>query len=234
MAGHCLRVCWRKRRNPAVSATATDHSGPALYGASYRVYVRIARMVLHEKGVAYRHEPIDIFAPDTVPATYREMHPFNKIPAFVHGDLRLHETQAITRYVDEAFTGPALQPERARDRALMNQVLGIVDAYAYPTLVWDIYVERSKPERGEPMNETRIAAALPRARVCLHTLAKLLAGRDNFGPAGISLADLHLAPVFGYFAKTADAETLLADLPELRRWWSRMQQRASWRTACTD
>jgi glutathione S-transferase len=47
-------------------------------------------------------------------------HRFGKIPAFEHAGFRLYETGAITRYVDEAFPGPRLQPDDPRDRARMN------------------------------------------------------------------------------------------------------------------
>ena len=33
-----------------------------VYGAPYSVYVRIVRLALEEKGVAYRLEEVDIFA----------------------------------------------------------------------------------------------------------------------------------------------------------------------------
>lgn len=50
--------------------------------------------------------------------------------------------------------------------AEVNQIVGILDAYAYRTLVWDIYVERVVSARqGRLANEQTIAAALPRAAV---------------------------------------------------------------------
>ena len=73
---------------------------------------------------------------------HRARHPFGKIPAFEHDGFRLYEAGAITRYVDEALPGPRLQPEDPRGRARMNQIVSILDSYAYGTLVWDIYVER--------------------------------------------------------------------------------------------
>jgi hypothetical protein len=44
--------------------------------------------------------------------------------------------------------------------ARMNQIISVLDSYAYRTLVWDIYVERvSRPASGEVADEERIAAA---------------------------------------------------------------------------
>ena len=74
-----------------------DMPEPVLYGADYSVYTRIARLALAEKGVGYRFEPVDIFAPGGPPAAYRARHPFARIPAFAHGEVALYEAAAITR-----------------------------------------------------------------------------------------------------------------------------------------
>ena len=88
-----------------------------VFGAAYSVYVRIVRLALEEKGVPYRLEEIDIFAEGGPPADYLARHPFARIPAFEHEGFCLFEAAAITRYVDEAFDGPALMPQDAKMRA---------------------------------------------------------------------------------------------------------------------
>lgn len=202
---------------------------PVVYGADYSRYVRIVRLALAEKGVGYELVPVDVFAEGGPPAWYLERQPFGRIPAFEHDGFRLYETSAITRYVDEAFSGPALQPAEPRLRATMNQIIGLIDSYAYRTLVWDIYVETvSRPRDGGSTDEARVAHALPVARTCLAELARLkLPGEWLLGNA-ITLADLHLAPVFGYFAKAPAAKAMLAAHPELAEWWDRMQRRESY------
>ena len=142
---------------------------PVLYGASYSVYVRAVMMTLAAKGFRYRHEPIDIFADTGIPANYLLLHPFGKIPAFQHGRFTLYETIAITRYVDEAFDGPPLQPTDATMRARMTQLMCMSDSYGYRPLVWDIYVERvSNPEEGKPTDEIRVAQGIPREKKYLN------------------------------------------------------------------
>ncbi|HEU5294661.1 MAG TPA: glutathione S-transferase N-terminal domain-containing protein, partial [Burkholderiaceae bacterium] len=117
-------------------------AGVNLYGLARSVYTRIARLALEEKGAAYTLHEVEIFGPDGVPAEHRARHPFGRIPAFEHDGFWLYETAAITRYVDEAFDGPALQPTQPRERARMNQVIGVIDAYAYRPMIWDVLVER--------------------------------------------------------------------------------------------
>lgn len=115
---------------------------PVLYGAKYSVYGRIVRLVLEQKGVDYDLVPVDVLAAGGLPEWYLEIHPFGRIPSFEHDGLKLYETSAICRYIDEALAEPALQPIGARDRAVINQIIGLLDAYAYRAMVWDVAVER--------------------------------------------------------------------------------------------
>jgi len=203
-------------------------SDPILFGAAYSVYVRIARLALVEKGVAYRLVEVDIFAEGGPSADYLARHPFGRIPAFEHDGFRLYETSAITRYVDEAFTGPALQPTAPKARARVNQVIAILDSYAYRTLVWDIYVERVRAaENGRVTDEARIAAALPRAETCLAALEALMAAGPWLAGPALTLADLHAAPIFAYAVLAPEGRDLLARHEALRRWWERMALRPS-------
>ncbi|MHB2264733.1 glutathione S-transferase family protein [Aliihoeflea sp. PC F10.4] len=201
---------------------------PILYGANYSVYVRICRLALIEKGVDHDVVDVDIFSTDGPPDWYGDLQPFGKIPAFRHGDFSLYETGAITRYIDEAFEGPRLQPSSPEARARLNQIIGIIDAYAYRTLVWDIYVERvSKPREGKHPDETRIAAALPRARLCLRAIDEFVSASPFLLGRHITLADLHLAPVFGYFAAAPEGSSMIEAFPALQEWWDMIANRPS-------
>ena len=112
-----------------------------LHGFRYSVYVRIARIALAEKGLTYEHVEIDPFATD-VPIEYLTLHPFKRVPVLVDGDFALYETEAITRYIDEAFPGPALQPSEPRQRARMAQIISIIDSYGYVPMVRQVAGER--------------------------------------------------------------------------------------------
>ncbi|MER9628793.1 glutathione S-transferase family protein [Mesorhizobium sp. M0296] len=197
---------------------------PVVYGADYSVYVRIVQLVLEEKGAGYELVPVDIFAADGIPGWYFEHQPFGRIPAFEHDGFRLYETGAIARYVDEAFGGPALQPVEARPRARMNQITGLLDAYAYRTMVWDVAVERLETT---PPNEAVIANGLRQARTALQALSSLKAEGPWLLGTDLTLADLHAAPIIGYFVKVAEGQALLAEFAEIRDWYARITQRAS-------
>ncbi|WP_376704638.1 glutathione S-transferase family protein [Mesorhizobium sp. ISC25] len=197
---------------------------PVVYGADYSVYVRIVRLVLEEKGVGYELVPVDIFAADGIPGWYFEHQPFGRIPAFEHDGFRLYDTGAIARYVDEAFDGPALQPVEARPRARMNQITGLLDAYAYRAMVWDVAVERLEKT---PPDEAVIANGLRQARTALQALSSLKAEGPCLLGTDLTLADLHAAPIIGYFVKVAEGRKLLAEFADVRDWYARIAGRDS-------
>lgn len=202
-----------------------------VFGAAYSVYVRIVRLTLEEKGVAYRLEKVDIFAEGGPPAEHRARHPFGRIPAFEHDGFRLFETAAIARYIDEAFDGPALMPRGAQARARVNQITGLLDSYGYRALVWDVFVERVRaPQEGRASDEAKIAAGLETAETVLATLEDLMndtGGGPYLVGADLTLADLHAAPMIGYFRQAPEGAALLARHPNIARWWEQMEGRES-------
>jgi glutathione S-transferase len=199
-----------------------------LYGAAWSVYVRIAGLALEEKQIKYSLVEVDVFAETGVPQEHLKRHPFGRIPAFQHGDFHLYETGAIVRYIDDAFPGCKLQPTSPKARAKVNQIVGILDAYAYRTLVWDIYVELVVSVRqGRLANEQTIAAALPRAAVCLSELTRLSDGRGFLIGGSVTLADLYAAPIFACFMQAPEAVSLMEGCEKLIYWWQRFAIRDS-------
>jgi glutathione S-transferase len=201
---------------------------PVLYGADYSVYTRIARLALLEKAVPHRFETVDVFAPGGPPEAYRHRHPFGRIPAFAHGDVALYEACAICRYVDEAFPGPPLQPTDPACRARVTQIASLLDAYAFRSMVMEIYVERvSAPKRGRAPDEARITAAMPHAERCMSALDGLLGDRPWLAGTACTLADLHAAPMFAYFTQAPEGAAMLAAAPRLLAWWHRVAGRGA-------
>ena len=205
---------------------------PVLLGPSYSVYVRIVKIVLAEKGVDYGQVEFDVFDRDTWPADWLQRHPFGLVPAFEHDGFRLYETRAITRYVDETFAGPPLQPDNPRGRARMEQAISLLDGQGYRPMVWGIYVERvSRGKTGES-DEAAIAAALPKAERCLAALTEILGGQAFLAGPDFSLADAQAAPIFDYFVNAEEGRKLLDRQPTLAAWWERVSARASVRLTC--
>ncbi len=201
---------------------------PVLYGFRFSVYVRIARVVLAEKGVPYELVEIDPFAED-MPLSYLDLHPFRRVPALVHDGFQLYETQAITRYIDEAFDGPSLQPGEPMLRARMAQIIAIADSYGYRPMVREVFAQRVfAPAAGRAPDEVVVREGLARSHQVLGALERLAQdGGPLAGGERLSLADFHLAPMVAYFTAAPEGRDALAQYGRLSAWWAGMQQRES-------
>lgn len=198
-----------------------------LHGYRYSVYLRIVRLALAEKGVAYERVEVNPFGPD-VPAAYLALHPFGRVPTLVHDGFALYETGAISRYIDRAFPGPPLQPDGARALARMDQIISVVDSYGYWPLVRQVFSHRVfRPRIGQPTDKEEVALGLAGAAKALAALQDLAAA-DTFltGPVP-SLADLHLGAMMAYFAAAPEGAAMLGRYRRLADWWERLRTRPS-------
>ena len=140
---------------------------PIVYGPAGSTYVWSARLALAEKGVT--HELVDVPFGAHREEPHLSRQPFAKVPAFEHDGFALYETQAIMRYVDERFAGTPLQPEDVHEWSRMNQIIGIVDAYAWPSIAGDDPVQphigaapsRRHPGRGGDRGGAAARPAVP-------------------------------------------------------------------------
>jgi glutathione S-transferase len=203
-------------------------ANPIIYGASYSTYVRTTRLTLEEKGAPYELVEVDMLKGAHKQPEHLKRHPFGFIPAFAHDGLTLYETGAVIRYIDRVLPGPALQPKDAKALACMDQIIGIIDSYAYGALIAKIVMQRVvTPMLGGTPDETVIESGLERARISLGEFERMMGSSRFLAGDGLSLADLHFAPIFAYFRMTPEAERLLAPHRGLRDWWSRLETRPS-------
>jgi glutathione S-transferase len=196
-----------------------------IYGDPRSTYTRTARMVCHEKGVAYDFKTM---APNT--PEIRALHPFGKVPAFRHGDFTVYETSAIARYVDEAFPGPSLQPAGARERAAMEQWIGVIDNYVFDAAIRRYVLHYIFPRGadGKP-DRTTIDAALVDIRRQLDLIDAQLAGHTFLLADRPMLPDLFLAPIMTYLARMPEGSALLDGRANIKRTGDAMMARASFR-----
>src|SRR5579872_1378020 len=197
-----------------------------LYGLHASPYVRAARLGLEEKGVSY--ELVEFPVSEIKQQPHLSRQPFGRIPAFEHKGFPLYETQAILRYVDAAFPGPSLQPTDPRQAARMNQIIGIVDAYMFMDVSFGISYQRlMAPRHGKTPDEARVAASLPKAKLCIEALDQLKGDNAFMAGGAVSLADLMVAPHYYYFSLTPEGRDILGPHEGLRSWWRTMATRES-------
>ena len=193
-----------------------------IYGLPLSSYVRTARLACHEKGAAYELVP-------GMPGSAEVPHPFGKIPYFTHGDLGLHETPAIVRYLDRSFGGTRLWPGDARGDALVDQWVGAVCDYLYGNAVPGVVL----PTLGfRKSDEAHIAAAVQRTTEVVEVFDRTLASNRYLAGDTMSAADLFAVPILFMFPAIAPLQPLAARMTNIQRWAREMGARPS--IAATD
>jgi glutathione S-transferase len=198
-----------------------------VHGIPGSPFLRGVEITLKEKGADYRlraMSPADMKTPE-----HLEMHPFGRIPIFEQDDFRLYETQAIIRYIDEIFPNPPLTPGNTRERARMNQVIGVIEWYFFPKAAAPIAFNRIIGPKllGLPSDEAAIAEAMPMARTCFAEFDRLLGDKPYFTGSGVSLADIMLAAQLDLFRDCPEGRELVEGTNALPAWLDRMVERPS-------
>ncbi|MCE9648136.1 MAG: glutathione S-transferase family protein [Parvibaculum sp.] len=197
-----------------------------LHGIFGSPFVRIAQLGFEEKTAPYRLAKMPFYAMKGEEHLARQ--PFGRIPALEHDGFALYETQAITRYVDEAFDGPRLQPENIRDRARMNQLIGIHDWYAFPSIGAVIAAQRVMGKTFKiSVNEDEIAAVTPQADLSMREVDRIMGDSPYLAGDSFSLADIFFMPMMAFYELTPEGKATLARHPRLASWWSRVAPRPS-------
>jgi glutathione S-transferase len=199
---------------------------PIIIGTSMSTYVRTARMTCEEKPAAYELVDVSVVHGEVKNPEHLARHPFGKVPAFEHDGLKLYETSAIIRYIDQVTPGPQFTPDEARARARMNQIISIIDYYAYPSCISQIVIHRVLPQLVGGTDESVVAAGASQADLCLREIDRIKDGGKYLAGDKVSLADFYLAPVLAYLSLTPEA-SLIANYKGLAAWWDEMQQRPS-------
>ena len=200
-----------------------------VYGIPGSPFLRSVEIALKEKAVGYR---LQALAPgEHKKPEHLARHPFGRVPAFEHDGFALYETQAIIRYLDELFPNPPLTPGKPRNRARMNQVIGIIEWYFFPKAAAPIAFNRIIGPKllGLPTDEAAIAEALPMARTCFTELDRLLGEQSYFGGDNISIADIMLAAQLDLLCDTPEGAGLISGT-RLEPWLERMRSRPSFAT----
>ncbi|HLG88278.1 MAG TPA: glutathione S-transferase family protein [Alphaproteobacteria bacterium] len=201
--------------------------GVKVYGIVGSPFLRSVQLGLEEKGAPYELVKMGFGEPKEPP--YLAKHPFGRVPFFEHDGFSLYETQAILRYVDAVFPGPALKPTDPKKLARMDQLIGISDWYMFRQVTAIIGFNRLiAPMVGRPTDLSAIAAAVPDAKNCAKVLEGFVKeGGDYMVGSEPTIADLMLAPQMVFFAMTPEGREILPGHPALGAWLERMNARPS-------
>lgn len=191
-----------------------------IYGIPQSTYVRTCLMACIEKGVSYDNERLAPHTPKIL-----ALNPTGTVPAFQHGDLVLHEASAITRYIDERFDGPRLQPQDVVTRAQMNQAISMIQDSFYRVMIREIVL----PGIGvAEASDEALRASAEQMNKQFGIIDAALQKSTYFAGDALTLADLYLPPILFWLEKTPEGQSALPNYGALGRWYQMIGERESW------
>lgn len=210
-------------------------------------------IALIEKGVEFESRYTDLLAFDQHKPDYLKLNPNGTIPVFVHGDVILAESTEMGEYIDAAFPGPSLRPDKPADRWRMRWWGKFLDGYFGPSLSmigWSVFIGPAVRDRDPeelkrsieriPLKERRDAWSTAiygtfseealsesRRRVLqgIRVIEKGLSERPYFASDSYSLADIN-AFCMAYALPLMQAEFVNEEkTPNLLDWLRRVYAR---------
>jgi glutathione S-transferase len=185
-------------------------------------FVRTVRMVAEEKSVPYNHISANPHSDEV-----KAINPLGQVPVMRHDGLELSESQAIARYIDTAFEGPALVPTTPREAAPVNQWIAATAVAVDQLFMRNYVVEYAfhKDENGNVVR-TKIDKALKRFPRMIGMLEKAVAP-GYLGTASFSMADCFLVPILNAIQLFPEGEEAFGNSETLKTYFDRVTERAS-------
>ncbi|MGV3555839.1 MAG: glutathione S-transferase family protein [Croceibacterium sp.] len=178
------------------------------------------RWALEEIGRAYDTELLDARSPR--PEEYLTRQPFDQVPAFTEGDLRIFETGAILLYLGER--DERLLPAEGQDRwtatSWLFSALNSVEPFVQRIALYDLF------HSDKPWVPDAREVSVELCRKKLVRLSEALAGKDWLA-GQFSVADIVMVTVLNILRHT----DLVAEYPALAEYKARGEARPAYQRA---
>ena len=198
---------------------------PEIIGSSRSTYTRAVLMVCEEKGIDYVLTEKPLHAPEI-----RAIHPFGKMPVLRHEDVELFESKAIVTWLDRNFPAPFVLPSEARQAALVEQWISLVNTVIDRTLVRTYlfaYISPGTPD-GKP-NRAAIDAVLPAVREQVGVLDRAVEKTGHLVGENFTFADINLLPILHRLQQAPEGGAVVADTKYLSAYYARHAARPSFK-----
>jgi len=213
---------WVRAANSAAHKGNAFMSDITLWGFDGSTYVRTIKMLLAEKGYTqFKQVQLNVLEGEPKRPEHLERHPFGKVPVLDCDGMRVLETTAIARYLNDVLPGTSLIPATPEDRARMDMIIGIIDSYGYGALIGGVAAFHLFPDFVGGKNEAMRKDGIENGRKAIE-LAMKAKGSSSFIAGDLSLADLYLAPIAFYVSLTPDKDVVF-DVDGFADWWAKIQ-----------
>jgi glutathione S-transferase len=197
-----------------------------IIGLARSSYTRVVRMVCEEKGIDYELVDASPHSPEV-----NAIHPFGKLPVMRHGDFTLCESKAIATYLDRSFPGPALMPADAKQAALAEQWISLVNTAMDATLIRTYVFHYIFPRTadGKP-DKAAIAAMMPAMQRQLGLLDQAVARTSYLAGDQFTLADINVLPILYWVRHFPEGAEAMAASEHLSAYYGRHAARPSFKS----
>jgi len=107
-----------------------------IVGSYLSPYVRKVLVVLHEKGIPYRIDPIVPFLGDD---RFTRISPLRRVPVLMDDRVTLCDSTVICEYLDDRFPQPTLRPADPADRARARWLEEFADTRMGEVFIWRLF-----------------------------------------------------------------------------------------------
>jgi len=190
-------------------------------------------LALHEKGIAFQGEVVQILDGAALEAYRANVNPLGKVPFLVTDDgQRIPESTIILDYLDRAFPSPSLIPKDPQDALRARLLERMADLWLVQKLALIFFDARKPPEKRNPDAVEIARKQLARGVAYLDDAIgtrTFAAGRE------LSIADLTIsaAVFFSQVARIpigthAVGSGVAHGAPHIQSWFERTSRRPSW------
>jgi glutathione S-transferase len=169
-----------------------------LYYFPASTFARRVRIALLEKNIECELIEVDLPGGKHKEDWYAALNPYTKVPTLVDGDVTLYESAAILAYLEATHPTPALIPQDARGRALVDMHVRLCDSQLGRYAGAILFPKRFLPEE----RWDRAAMDVARQEVARHfaIVERELGNRSYLVGESFTLADVAYLPVLQFLA----------------------------------
>ncbi|MGD0143166.1 MAG: glutathione S-transferase family protein [Rhizomicrobium sp.] len=207
-----------------------------VYGANVSPFVRKVRIVLAEKGIEYKLEPVNPFAP---PPDFQAISPLKRIPVLRDTDVpepnTLPDSSAIADYLEHKFPKPALYPSDPFQRARAIFYEEYADTVLGQSVGPGVFFERVVKKMMRQQTDETIVAATLRDKLppLFDYLEKDIGTKAYFVGSTFGIADISMGTMFVNF-EHAGEKVDAARWPNLARYVAAIHARPSFKALIAE
>lgn len=198
-----------------------------IYGNPVSTCTRRLVATLAEKGQTVELVALDFAKGEHKSPEHIARQPFGQVPALEDGDFMLYESRAIMRYFDEVLPGPKLTPGTPKGRARMEQWISVESEQFSPSAMKIIHQAVFARRYGRDPDVAKIEEGKAGLVRPLQVLDRALGESAFLAADQITLADITYLPYLE-FLDVGGQSDILADYPNVSRWWTSSRARPSW------